>query len=103
MNLSEFSFQTEHIPGAQNVVADGLTTQRQDEDLEVLRAQNEDSEIRLLNGEAVVEKFHNSVVVHPGCDRTYKALKLSGHNWVRMKEQLKKYISECTICQKIKW
>ena len=36
-------------------------------------------------------------------DRTYKALKLSGHNWVGMKEELKKYISECTICQKIKW
>ena len=35
--------------------------------------------------------------------RRYKALKLSGHNWVGMKEQLKNYIAECTICQKIKW
>ena len=40
---------------------------------------------------------------HLGCDRTCKALKLSRHNWLGMKDQLKKYISECTIRQKIKW
>ena len=33
----------------------------------------------------------------------WSALKLSGHNLVRMKEDLKNYISECTINQKIKW
>ena len=48
---------------------------------------------------------YDSVVGHLGCDRTYKALKLklSGHNWVGMKQELKNYIAECTICQKIKW
>ena len=48
-------------------------------------------------------KFHNSVEGHLWCDQTYKALKLSEHNWVEMKEELKKYISEWTISQKIKW
>ena len=71
----------------------------EDDELEVMKAQDEDSEVRLPNGEAVLD---NSVVGHPGCDRIYKVLKFSGHKWVRIKDLLKKYISECTICQKIK-
>ena len=140
--LSELRFQIEHIPGVQNVVADGLTkifpldlkkispsvrycfkddstqhlsygrirhriskdcllsSDSEDDEQEVIKAQDEDSEVKLQNGSAIFEKFHNSVVGHLGCDRTYKAL---GHNWVGMKEQLKKYIAECTICQNIKW
>ena len=43
------------------------------------------------------------VVVHLGLDQTYEALKLSKHNPMGMKYQLKKHMSECTICQKIKW
>ena len=50
-----------------------------------------------------VKPFSRNVSGRLGCDRTYKALKLSGHNWVGMKEQLTKYISECNVCQKIKW
>ena len=40
---------------------------------------------------------------HLECDRPYKALNLSEDNWMEMKDQLKTYISESTICQKIKW
>jgi len=109
--LSEFRLQVEHIPGAQDAVVDGLTrilyldfkkfrpsvqyylkddsTQRifrmvnfkvdfQDtgdsgseyDELEVLRAQDENSEVRLQKG------------------YIYKALKLSGHDWMGMKDQL---------------
>ena len=75
----------------------------EEDEVDILKAQDEDSEVRLQKCEFVFEKFHNSVVDRLGCDRTYKALKLSGHHWVGMKEELKKYISECTICQKIKW
>ena len=42
--------------------------------------------------------MHDSVVVHLGVDRTYKA-----HNWVGMKDDLKKYLYECIICQNINW
>ena len=68
-----------------------------------VKVPDEDSEIRLQKGEGVSEKFHNSVVGHLGYDRTYKALKILGHNWLVMKDLLKMYISECTIYQKIKW
>ena len=74
-----------------------------DDELEVLRTQDDDSEVKFQKGEAVFEKFHNSVVGNLGFDRTYKALNLSVHNWMGMKDQLKKYVTECTICQKIKW
>ena len=71
----------------------------EDDKLEIVKAQDEDSEVILQKGSVISEKFLNSVVGHLVCDRTYKALKLSGHNWVGMK----KYISECRICQNIKW
>ena len=62
-------------------------------ELEVLRAQDENSDDRLQKGEAVFEKFHNSVVGH----RKNETLKLSEHNRMGMKDQLKKYISKCAI------
>ena len=74
----------------------------EDDELEIIKAQ-EDSVVKLQKGSVIFEKFHNSVFGHLGCDRTYKALKISGYNGVGMKEELKNYISECTICQKIKW
>jgi hypothetical protein len=81
-----------------------VSSDSKDNELEVNnKAQNEDSEVRFQNGAAIFEKFHKSVVGHLGCDRTYKSLKFSGHNWVGMKEQLKNYIAEYTISQKIKW
>ena len=49
------------------------------------------------------KKMYNSVVRHLGVDRTCKTLKLRGHNWVGMKEDLSKYLLESIICQKIKW
>jgi hypothetical protein len=137
--LSEFRFHIEHIPGAQNVVADGLTrvfhvdyeklpqkikycfkedsTQRifriEEEEVEDAypgdsdeegneivpsRVQEADSEVSSQEKQVVFEKFHNSVIGHLGVDRTYKALKLRGHNWKGMRQDLKTYISECIIC-----
>ena len=91
MDESEIEFQ------------DTGSSDSKDDEQERLKAQDEDSEVRLQNGSVVFEKFHNSVVVHLGCDRAYKALKLSGHNWVGMKKELKSYIAEYAIRQKIKW
>jgi len=68
------------------------------------RVQNDDSEVSFQEKQVIFEQiYNNSVVGHLGMDRTYKAIKLRCHNWMGMKEDLKKYISECIICQKIKW
>ena len=55
-----------------------------------LRAQDDKSEVRWQEKQ-VFEKMHNSVV-HLGVDRTYKALKLQGHNWMGINEDLKNHI-----------
>ena len=49
------------------------------DEIVVLRAQNDESEVRFQEKQAVFEKMHNSVVGHLGVDRSYKALKLLGH------------------------
>jgi len=66
-----------------------MSSDSEDKELEVNKAQDKDSEVKFQKTSAIFEKFHNSVVGHLGCDRTYKALKLS-HNWVGMKDRLKK-------------
>jgi len=49
----------------------------EDNDLEIIKAQDKDSEVKLQKGSVVFDKWHNSVVGYRECDRTYKALKLS--------------------------
>ena len=66
------------------------------------RVQDDDSEVSFQEKQSIVEQMHNSVIGHLRVDRTYKALKLRGYNWKRMREDLKSYTSECIICQKIK-
>ena len=67
------------------------------------RVQDADSEVSSQEKPAIFAQFYNSVIGHQGVDRTYKALKLQGHNWKGMREDLKTYVSEYIICQKIKW
>ena len=67
------------------------------------RVPGDDFEVSFQEKQAIFEQIHNSVVGHLGVDRTYNSLKLRGYNWMGMKEDLKTYISECIICQKIKW
>ena len=69
-----------------------------DDELEILKAQEKILKLDFKKVKAFA-KNSNFVVGH----RIYKALKLSGYNWVGMKDELKKYIAEHTICKKIKW
>ena len=71
-------------------------------DVVASRVQDEDSEVSFQEKQAIFEKMHNSAR-HLGVDRSYKAFKLREYNWMGMREDLKTYISECIICQKIKW
>jgi cleavage and polyadenylation specificity factor subunit 1 len=51
---------------------------------------------------AIFAKFHNSMVGHFGVEHTLKAMSLEGHEWRGMRRDVKDWISECGICQKIK-
>jgi len=85
-------------------VEDANPGDRDEEGNEIVasRVQDDDSEVSLQGKEAIFEQSPNSVIGHLGVDRTYKALKLRGHYWKEMREDLKTYISERIICQKIK-
>ena len=63
-------------------VADGNPGDSDEEGDEIvaIRAQNDESELKFQENQAVFEKMHNSVVGHQGVDRTHKALKLRRHN-----------------------
>jgi len=50
------------------------------------KGQDDNSEVSLQEKQAIFEQSHNSVIGHLGVDRTYKALKLRGHNWKGIRE-----------------
>jgi hypothetical protein len=52
---------------------------------------------------AIFAKFHNSMVSHLGVERTLQAMSKCGHGWAGMRQEVTAWISECGICQKIKW
>jgi hypothetical protein len=52
---------------------------------------------------AIFAKFHNSMVGHLGVERTLQAMSKCGHGWAGMRQEVTAWISECGICQKIKW
>ena len=87
LRLMAFQFNIIHIPGEQNVVADALSR--------VFRIKGKQAEI--------VESVHNEIVGHHGVNKTLKMIRERKLNWPGYKEDVKQYIQECPVCQKIKY
>ena len=51
----------------------------------------------------IFARYHNSIVGHLGTDRTLKALSLGDHGWTGMRQDVLRMVSECSICQKLKF
>jgi len=84
LRLSEFQFTLRHIPGVENVVADGLS--------------------RCLAVASVDEAFvtvHNSRVGHHGVGLTMQKLKETFPGQDFSETEVKRAISECPTCQKL--
>ena len=60
-------------------------------------------EYGIVERHEVFSRYHNSTVGHYGVERTLKAMSLRGHVWDGMRRNVSKWISECSICQKIKF
>ena len=60
-------------------------------------------EYGIIERHEVFARYHNSIVGHLSVERTLKAMSLGGHSWARMKQNVKNWIGECDMCQKIKY
>lgn len=109
--MSSYDFEVEHIPGKDNVVADGLSR---------FCAPNqmvEDTEqdvINLLIDEQVkglpkiphhayekIRHLHNELAGHKGVESTIQRLTDNGDNWTHMRRDVTNFIRRCPFCQKV--
>lgn len=55
-----------------------------------------------LNQQDIIQKYHEGKTNHRGIDECYLALS-QNYYWPKMKEQITKYINECTVCGQSKY
>jgi hypothetical protein len=103
-----YDFNLEHIPGKQNVVADGLSRlmvqEYKNELLNILREGEEEIPENKIN---LIEAVHNSVTGHSGVERTLQKLKKSleshavySRGLKGMRKHVKDFVDSCPTCQK---
>jgi hypothetical protein len=105
LRLLEYRFTVVHIPGVSNVVADtisrsfavdlGAEVQSQSH---VVAAPVTEKDQQLL-----IRSMHNELVGHHGIEKTMHILKEAGFGWDGMRQMVKEMISNCLVCQKIKY
>ena len=96
--IQGYDFVIEHIPGVDNIVADGLS-RLLDVDVET---------VCVLKGMKVpddkytmISSVHNSKVGHHGVDRTLHLLISQGKKWKGMREHVVWFLGNCPCCQKL--
>ena len=102
MTIQEFDCDVEHIPGVNNIVADGFSRILPITE-EMLTAMY-DLNIPVQYQDKI-KKVHNSVSGHHGVQRTIDKLDAMGpdFNWKHRREHVKKFIKECPFCQKMSY
>ena len=100
--IMEYNFDIEHIPGEENIAADAFSRLCEREFLP--------SELNGLEEETPltepvkrhIRSVHNSVAGHNGVEKTLEKLTAKGvQPWFKMRENVKQYIKNCPICQKL--
>jgi hypothetical protein len=98
IQLSEFNFVLQHIPGVDNKLADGLTRVFRVSDI-VGEDNGKLSEQQKLQH---FQSVHNSIVGHLGVERTVEMLNAMDITWANIHEDITRFVRSCGICQKIK-
>jgi hypothetical protein len=70
-----------------------------------LREEGDEHDERELTDERYdkILMFHNEFVGHGGVDRTMNRLRKKGNKWLRMRQDVRQFIRECPLCQKMNY
>ncbi len=85
--LQAFDYRVVHIPGRENVVADGMS--RCFVGVEVAHREE-------------IERVHNAIVGHRGERATERLLRVGGVVWSTMRHDIEEFIQACATCQKVR-
>jgi hypothetical protein len=100
LRLLEFKYTVKHVPGIVNVVADQLSR------LNIIYA----SINRMVSIDGVevdntdlFNTYHNDIVGHHGVNQTCKLIQRANKTWTGYHNDIRGFIRNCHICQKIKF
>jgi hypothetical protein len=106
--MQDYDFDIEHVPGEQNVIADGLSRFLSRREVETTPAAKVNLLAALFSDRKPTEEqrkwmeaIHNEVCGHHGVERSIQMLQDVGHTWPGMRGDVRNHIRHCAICQKL--
>jgi len=104
--LGEFDFQTRHISGSSNAVADGLSRttcfvgkQSNSSNDAAVNVSEYGDDTKLLHSRLLISE-HNAVAGHHPSEVMVERLKDRGLSWATVADDAKLIVQQCGICQK---
>ena len=103
--LLPYQMSIVHLPGDKNATADLLSRSFEVDDTKSERV--EDAQIdgvlakvsdMVEDRMSIIATCHNAIIGHGGVHRTIFLLRMSGHDWVNMEEDVREYINRCDTC-----
>ena len=98
LELQEFNFNTKHIPGKANVVADSFSRLCAIYPMEILTSDNFKIPKDIYK---ILSDIHNTDVGHFGEEITLSRYIKQGHSVPYIREYIKQFIKQCLCCQKM--
>jgi hypothetical protein len=97
LDIQEYDFEIEYIPGPKNVVADGLSRL-----LDVREEQICLLDTFILSPDIYdeISKVHDEKVGHVGVELTLERLRKKMKHWPYMRHHVKRFIKQCPCCPK---
>ena len=101
--IQQYNFDIEHIPGKDNIVANGMSrfcpmdSSETDPDILCLAADFTIPKDKYR----IISSFHNGNIGHFGVERTYNKIAAHHEPWQYMREHVRRFIKRCPCCQKM--